>query len=68
ARRVPLLGICRGMQVLNVLRGGTLVQHLEGHRGEPGVFTSHEVKPVPGTLLSQVLPEPLSVPAYHHQA
>ncbi|MGW7515417.1 gamma-glutamyl-gamma-aminobutyrate hydrolase family protein [Streptomyces sp. NPDC054796] len=68
ARRVPLLGICRGMQVLNVLRGGTLVQHLEGHRGETGVFAAHEVKPVPGTLLARVLPEPLSVPTYHHQA
>lgn len=67
-RKVPLLGICRGMQVLNVALGGTLVQHLEGHRGAPGVFTQHRVRPAPGTGLAQVLPEPLSVPTHHHQA
>ncbi|WFB11491.1 gamma-glutamyl-gamma-aminobutyrate hydrolase family protein [Streptomyces sp. LX-29] len=74
AAGVPLLGICRGMQLLNVARGGTLVQHLpetvghEGHSGPPGVFERHEVTPVPGTLLARVLPEPVSVPTYHHQA
>jgi putative glutamine amidotransferase len=70
ARHVPLLGICRGMQLLNVTLGGTLVQHMEGHRGEPGVFAEHAVKPVPGTRLARVLPEPapLSVPTHHHQA
>ena len=67
-RGLPLLGICRGMQVLNVARGGTLVQHLEGHRGAPGVFDAHTVKPVPGTLLERVLPEAGPVPTYHHQA
>ncbi|OEV29956.1 glutamine amidotransferase [Streptomyces nanshensis] len=67
-QRVPLLGICRGMQILNVLLGGTLVQHMEGHRGTPGVFAEHAVRPVPGTRLAQVLPEPVSVPTYHHQA
>ncbi|MEU1802540.1 gamma-glutamyl-gamma-aminobutyrate hydrolase family protein [Streptomyces sp. NPDC019937] len=65
---VPLLGICRGMQLLNVALGGTLVQHLDGHAGAPGVFDWHEVKPVPGTLLGTVLPEPVSVPTFHHQA
>ncbi|MET8678707.1 gamma-glutamyl-gamma-aminobutyrate hydrolase family protein [Streptomyces sp. NPDC004647] len=70
----PLLGICRGMQLLNVALGGTLVQHLpesvghDGHCGAPGVFTPHEVKPVPGTLLDKVLPEAVAVPSYHHQA
>ncbi|HEV7628848.1 MAG TPA: gamma-glutamyl-gamma-aminobutyrate hydrolase family protein [Streptomyces sp.] len=68
ARRVPLLGICRGMQLLNVVLGGTLVQHMEGHRGEPGVFAEHGVQPVAGTRLAQILPEPVSVPTYHHQA
>jgi putative glutamine amidotransferase len=67
-QRVPLLGICRGMQILNVLLGGTLVQHLEGHRGVPGVFAEHAVRPVAGTLLSELLPEPVSVPTFHHQA
>ncbi|WP_181767186.1 gamma-glutamyl-gamma-aminobutyrate hydrolase family protein [Streptomyces albidus (ex Kaewkla and Franco 2022)] len=68
AQRVPLLGICRGMQLLNVALGGTLVQHLEGHRGEPGVFAQHTVRPAAGTRLAQILPEPVSVPTYHHQA
>lgn len=68
ARHVPLLGICRGMQLLNVVLGGTLVQHMEGHRGEPGVFAQHAVHPVAGTRLAGILPGPVSVPAYHHQA
>ncbi|MET7932739.1 gamma-glutamyl-gamma-aminobutyrate hydrolase family protein [Streptomyces sp. NPDC005322] len=64
----PLLGICRGQQLLNVALGGTLVQHLDGHAGPPGVFDHHEVEPVPGTLLAQILPRPLSVPTFHHQS
>lgn len=66
--RVPLLGICRGLQLLNVALGGTLVQHLDGHAGPAGVFGRHEVKPEPGTLLGGILPESVSVPTYHHQA
>ncbi|WP_411129822.1 gamma-glutamyl-gamma-aminobutyrate hydrolase family protein [Streptomyces sp. x-19] len=68
AARVPLLGICRGLQLLNVALGGTLVQHLDGHAGPPGVFGRHEVTSVPGTLLAATLPEPVAVPTYHHQA
>lgn len=71
AQGVPLLGICRGMQVLNVALGGSLVQHLPEtgtHRGAPGVFGEHTVEPVAGTLLAEVLPEPVAVPTYHHQA
>jgi putative glutamine amidotransferase len=64
----PLLGICRGMQLLNVALGGTLVQHLDGHVGEVGVFGRHTVKPVPGTRYAEAAPEPVSVPTYHHQA
>ncbi|MCK1797920.1 gamma-glutamyl-gamma-aminobutyrate hydrolase family protein [Streptomyces sp. XM4193] len=66
--RLPLLGICRGMQLLNVVCGGTLNQHLEGHGGPPGVFSSHLVTPVEGTRLSALLDGPLEVPTYHHQA
>ncbi|MET7765530.1 gamma-glutamyl-gamma-aminobutyrate hydrolase family protein [Streptomyces sp. NPDC005393] len=65
---LPVLGICRGQQLLNVALGGTLRQHLDGHAGPPGVFDHHEVKPVPGSLLGRVLPEPLSVPTFHHQS
>ncbi|GAA1716016.1 gamma-glutamyl-gamma-aminobutyrate hydrolase family protein [Streptomyces yatensis] len=68
ASGTPLLGICRGHQLLNVFLGGTLVQHLDGHAGLPGVFDHHEVKPVPDTLLAEILPDPLSVPTFHHQA
>ncbi|MGW6293652.1 gamma-glutamyl-gamma-aminobutyrate hydrolase family protein [Streptomyces sp. NPDC055058] len=66
--RIPLLGICRGMQLLNVALGGTLVQHIDGHAGAPGVFSSHPVTPVPGTRYAGLVPEESSVPAFHHQA
>ncbi|MGV9643899.1 gamma-glutamyl-gamma-aminobutyrate hydrolase family protein [Streptomyces sp. NPDC003514] len=68
AARVPLLGICRGMQLLNVALGGTLVQHLDGHAEVVGVFGGHPVKPVPGTLYAAAVPEETTVPTYHHQA
>ncbi|WP_431945753.1 gamma-glutamyl-gamma-aminobutyrate hydrolase family protein [Actinacidiphila sp. bgisy167] len=69
AAGVPLLGICRGMQLLNVALGGTLAQHIEGHRGPAaGVFGSHTVKPVPGTRYAEAVPEAVTVPTYHHQA
>ncbi|MET8245247.1 gamma-glutamyl-gamma-aminobutyrate hydrolase family protein [Streptomyces sp. NPDC005202] len=68
AARVPLLGICRGMQLLNVALGGTLVQHLDGHAEVVGVFGGHPVKPVPGTRYAEAVPEEMTVPTYHHQA
>lgn len=67
-RGTPVVGVCRGMQLLNVLYGGTLVQHLDGHVGAPGRFTRHRVTPVEGTLLARLTPEPHDVPTYHHQA
>ena len=66
--RLPVLGICRGMQLLNVAFGGTLRQHMEGHTGQPGVFGEHPVRPEPGTELGRILPEPVRVPTFHHQA
>lgn len=68
AARVPLLGICRGMQLLNVALGGTLVQHLDGHTEAVGVFGAHPVHPVPGTRYAAIQPDGTSVPTYHHQA
>ncbi|MFI6446830.1 gamma-glutamyl-gamma-aminobutyrate hydrolase family protein [Kitasatospora sp. NPDC050543] len=72
---MPLLGICRGMQVLNVVCGGSLIQHLpdvvdpDTHAGTPGKYGRHTVRPVPGTLLGGLLPESeLTVPTFHHQA
>jgi putative glutamine amidotransferase len=75
-QRVPLLAICRGMQVLNVLCGGTLHQHLPdlvghgGHDGAPGSFGRHEVRVAAGSVLARVLPEDghFEVPTRHHQA
>ncbi|WP_221351462.1 gamma-glutamyl-gamma-aminobutyrate hydrolase family protein [Streptomyces beigongshangae] len=68
ASGTPLLGICRGMQLLNVALGGTLVQHVEGHVGAVGVFGRHTVKPVPGSLYAELVDEEVLVPTYHHQA
>ncbi|MEU5768596.1 gamma-glutamyl-gamma-aminobutyrate hydrolase family protein [Streptomyces asoensis] len=68
AADLPLLGICRGMQLLNVALGGTLVQHIDGHAEVVGAFGTHPVAPVPGTRYADAVPEETSVPAYHHQA
>ena len=72
---LPLLGICRGMQLLNVACGGDLVQHLpdlvghQGHSPTPGAYAVHPVVPVPGSRLAALLGEqPMDVPTYHHQA
>ncbi|WP_330176681.1 gamma-glutamyl-gamma-aminobutyrate hydrolase family protein [Streptomyces sp. NBC_01498] len=65
----PVLAICRGMQLLNVALGGTLIQHLEGHTAATlGVFGAHPVKPVPGTRYGTIVPEEADVPSSHHQA
>lgn len=71
---VPVLGICRGMQLVNVVRGGTLIQHLpdvvgtEEHSPTPAVFTTHEVRTSTAGWLQPILGETLAVPTYHHQA
>lgn len=70
----PLLGICRGMQLLNVALGGTLVQHLpevvghDAHAVRLGEFGSHPVTTVEGTRLAAIVPGGAEVPTYHHQA
>ena len=70
---VPLLGVCRGAQVLNVALGGTLHQHLPDvtgveHRGGPGVYTPTDVRLSPGSRLAGLLGELAVVCCYHHQA
>ncbi|HEX6117656.1 MAG TPA: gamma-glutamyl-gamma-aminobutyrate hydrolase family protein [Solirubrobacterales bacterium] len=70
-RDLPILGICRGMEMLNVARGGTLVQEIEtkeAHLRNPGEFTSHEVELEPGSLAARAAGvERVAVRSHHHQ-
>lgn len=73
SRRVPILGVCRGLQAINVLGGGSLVQHLEGHESAPYPspdVTRHPLELAPGSRLALILGEStdLEVNSYHHQA
>ncbi|WP_405055859.1 gamma-glutamyl-gamma-aminobutyrate hydrolase family protein [Kribbella sp. NBC_01505] len=73
-RELPLLAICRGLQMLNVALGGTLNQHLPDvvahdlHRPSPAVFGRTDVKVEPGSLTARLLGDRSSVHCYHHQA
>jgi putative glutamine amidotransferase len=72
-RDMPVLAVCRGSQVLNVARGGDLVQHLpevvghEGHKHTPGVFADHDVDVLPGTRLHELVGGRAPVKSHHHQ-
>jgi putative glutamine amidotransferase len=73
-RDMPLLGVCRGMQMLNVAAGGTLDQHLPDsvgqatHRHTPGVFADHSVRLSKGSLAARVVGEAsTAVKSHHHQ-
>jgi putative glutamine amidotransferase len=69
-RDLPVLAICRGMEVLNVARGGDLVQHLpevvghEEHRAVLGQFSEHDVRVEPSSRLGAVRG---AVKSHHHQ-
>jgi len=68
---LPVLAICRGLQLLNVYAGGTLRQHLASLRHDPKQDASfaHDVEIVPGTLLHSIArKERWGVNSYHHQA
>jgi putative glutamine amidotransferase len=71
---VPALGVCRGMQVLNLAYGGTIEQHVpdavghEEHRHTPGTFADHEVRLEPGSLAARAAGTELTaVKSHHHQ-
>jgi anthranilate synthase component 2/putative glutamine amidotransferase len=69
-RDLPVLGVCRGMQLLNVALGGTLVQHLPdgSHQNPPARFARQAVLVRPDSLLGAVLGRAAKVSCYHHQA
>jgi anthranilate synthase component 2/putative glutamine amidotransferase len=73
-RDLPLLAICRGMQLLNVALGGDLVQHLPDvpgtgtHNAGPGVFARREVRTAAGTRLAALLGPAAPADCHHHQA
>jgi putative glutamine amidotransferase len=73
-RGIPLLGVCRGLQVLNVACGGTLDQHIperlghEIHRPVPGAWAEHDVRIEPGSLTARAAgADRLTVKSHHHQ-
>jgi putative glutamine amidotransferase len=71
---IPLLAICRGIEVLNVARGGTLTQHLPDvvghdlHSPGAGIYGEVTVTVEPGTRLADMVASPAAVRCYHHQA
>jgi putative glutamine amidotransferase len=76
-RGLPVLGICRGFQAINVFSGGSLLQHVDGHLGPAfgkGPATVHPLRVAPGTRLARILFPTnagggvLRVNSYHHQA
>jgi putative glutamine amidotransferase len=71
---LPVLGVCRGMELINVALGGTLHQHLpeitggNGHLPTPGVFGGNEIKLAPGSIVAGLIGDQISVVCHHHQA
>lgn len=76
SNQLPLLGICRGLQVINVALGGTLIEHLPDEIGEeiphrlpPRQSVGHEIKLTPGSSLLEIYRQTtFSAASLHHQA
>ena len=73
-RGTPLLGVCRGMQIINIAFGGSLDQHIpdrlghEIHRPTPGSWAEHDIRIEPGSLAASAAgTESLRVKSHHHQ-
>ena len=70
---LPVLAVCRGSQLLNVLRGGDLVQHLpdevgsNAHKEVPGTFSAHGVRVAQGSRLGGIVGDRGDVRSHHHQ-
>ena len=73
AADLPVLGVCRGMQLLVVAAGGRLHQHLpdvlghEKHRPAPGVYGTHPARFVDGSRIAALLGDDVEISCYHHQ-
>jgi putative glutamine amidotransferase len=73
-RGMPVLGVCRGMQVLAVAHGSPLVQHLpdvvgnDSHCPTVGIHGRHDVKVAPDSRLAGIIGDRLEVATYHHQS
>ncbi|MEV6931126.1 gamma-glutamyl-gamma-aminobutyrate hydrolase family protein [Dactylosporangium sp. NPDC051485] len=71
---LPILGVCRGMELLAVAYGGALIQHLpdrlgsERHQPAPGVYGAHPARFAPGSRAEAVFGPVAEVNSYHHQA
>jgi putative glutamine amidotransferase len=70
---LPVLGICRGMQLMAVAAGGSLVQHLpdlvgSDRHGGHGGYTPIPVRVEPGHRISQLIPAEIAAPCHHHQS
>lgn len=74
ARDIPVLGVCRGLQLINVALGGSLEQHVPdrvqntSHQPAPGQFGDVDVDVEPDSLLFRLVGDRTSVRCYHHQA
>jgi gamma-glutamyl-gamma-aminobutyrate hydrolase PuuD len=73
-RDLPVLAVCRGLQLLDVAMGGSLHQHVpdvvghDGHRPVPGTYGTTTVKVEPGSRLAGIIGDTAEVPCHHHPA
>jgi putative glutamine amidotransferase len=70
---LPILGVCRGMQLLAIAAGGRLHQHLpdalghEKHRPAPGVYGTHDARFDAGSRIAALMGDDVEINCYHHQ-